>query len=208
VAIFDELGRILAPHAEKLNKTIAIQGQLIHSRLAKIEASVSDLGRADFGDKWNRLRLNLKPAGEEQIEIAVVPQNEVWLIQYIVVDGVTSKNPAFIIEAGNSIIAVIGKEEIANLKTAGDAVALPGEKLVVFARAAGTISGSINIIRKLTPVITANSFAQSGRDSEFEQTESTHNPERDLVESATGQYEEKPAELNQQGLIVPSIMND
>ncbi len=208
MAIFAELGKVLAPHADKLNKTIAIQGQLLHNKLSRIEAAVSDLGRADFGDKWIRLRINSKPAGEEQLEIAVVPQNEVWLIQYIVVDGVTSKNPAFIIEAGNSIIAVIGKEEIANLKTAGDAVALPGEKLVIFARAAGTISGSINIIRRVIPTLQARDTAYDVRDSEYEQTESTHNPNRDLIESATGQYEEKPGELNQQGLIVPSILNE
>ncbi len=208
MAIFDELGKVLSPHARKLNETIAVQGQLIHNKLSRIESAVSDLGRADFGDKWNRIRINIKPAGEELIEIGVVPLNEVWLIQYIVVDGVQSKNPAFVLEAGSSMIAVIGKEENANIKTAGDAVALPGEKLVILARAAGTISGSVNVIRKLTPDLAARDRAFDSRSEELEQTETTHNPDRDLITSATGQYKEKPAELNQPGLIVPSIQNE
>ena len=208
MGMFDEIGRVLAPHADKLGKTIAVQGQLIHNKLARIELAVSDLGRADFGDKWLRLRINQKAAGEESIEIGVVPQNEVWLIQYVVVDGVTSKNPAFLLEAGNSIIVVVGKEENANIKTSGDAVALPGEKLVILARAAGTISASVNIIRKVAPVITDRDAMFDSREGHKEQTESTHDPDRDLITSATGQYEEKPAELNQPGLIVPSIQNE
>jgi hypothetical protein len=186
MGVFDELSKILKPHSDRLNENLATQGNLIHDRLSRIE-SVLKLTPTSV-DYWRRLRINQKMAEGEKIELAVVPNNEIWILESLVTDGVFVKAPAYIIEVNNQLVSSVIAEGVGTEKIGGDVVALPGEVLTLTARKEGTVSFCLHLIRRRLPA--TEKKAQMGPSGHHLASSNTHDPQRDVIESRTGEYAE------------------
>lgn len=192
MGVFDELAKILAPHSHRLNENIATQGALLHGHLSGIQNALDDLGRPDFGDKWRRIPLRGE-LGAEEIELDTVPMNEVWAVQAIAIYGVAAKTPAFAITSAGQLVYAYTAEKTEYVNVGGNIVFLPGEKIAITPAAEGAFVGSISIIRRPIPDIVKR--AQTGHSSEVSAPVNTHDPQRDVLESRTGQYRELPREV-------------
>lgn len=194
MSVWDQIQQSLAPHADRLNTTIASGAFLLHNRLERIEEAVSDMGRPDVGDRWVRLAFKREFKENEKFELAEIPPNEIWLPQSLVTDGVQNKSPAYIIcgdEETKLYFSVI-KEGIGTETTGGDMVFLTGETIFIIPRATGTIGFTMHLIRRRIPVIPKIRQAAAG--DPLLQGRNTHEVQRDLVASANGQWTESPRE--------------
>jgi hypothetical protein len=193
VGLFDSFSEALAPHASKLNDTLAFHSAAIHNKLHAIEVAVSDLGRGDIGNKWQRFSIQKKLESGVEFEIGVCPVNEMWLIQSISSDGVQEKSPPFVILANGILIESIIKEGLGFEGIGGNQVVMPGEKLSIIARETGNVNCVITIIRREYPV--QKKLTDMGKDTDRYSPKAMHDPARDEIESRTGQYTEQQAEL-------------
>lgn len=191
MGLLDELSRVLAPHSHRLNENIATQGNLIHGRLAGIQNAIDDLGRPDFGDHWFRIPLRGKLAAEA-IELGTVPMNEIWAVQAIAINGQALKTPAFTISASGAIVFASEKEKNEYQNISGNIVFMPGERVELLPGAEGTFAATISIIRRQIP--DRAHPAATGHSAERLESTNTHDPQRDVIESRTGQYREIPGE--------------
>jgi hypothetical protein len=190
MGFIDELGKMLRPHSMALNQNIQQQGSLIHSILDSIEDAIRYAPTVE--DRWERIRFYKELAAEEMVELREVPVDEIWLIQAIVADGVHAKSPPGVIQANGLLISSLIKEYAGTEKIGADVVALPGEIITLTAREKGTFSFVIHLIRKEYPQ--AKRKAATGSSYERVAGINTHDPQRDVIESRTGQYLELPGE--------------
>lgn len=192
MGVFDELGRILKPHSDRLNANIATEGGLIHGKLQGIQNAIDDLGRPDFGDHWFRIPLRGKLAAE-LIELGTVPMNEIWAVQAIALNGKVLKTPALTILASGAIVFAAEAEKNEYENISGNIVFLPGERVELLPGAEGVFSGAISLIRRQIPDKPRR--VQQGANTEHVESTNTHDPQRDVIESRTGTYRELPAEV-------------
>src|SRR6266568_3541975 len=129
MGIIEDLGSILDPVAAKLNQTIASTGVFLHSKLDSIEEAIRQSSAADWQDNWFRINIRRK-LKVEQIELAEVPANEIWIVQYIISSGI-EKSAEAVIEASGSPVFAIAKESNINFFPGGDIVFLPGETITI-----------------------------------------------------------------------------
>lgn len=190
MGIFKDLSDALKPHSDKLNATIALERAALDGRLQRIEAAMSDLGRGDIGNKWQRFVVNGKLKAELK-EIGTCPINEMWLIQAIAADGVQEKSPPCVLLASGVLIESIIKEGLGFEGVGGNQVLLPGEVLSILPREEGSYNISILIIRRPLPVIPT--ATQYGRDADVFGTKGTHDENRDMIAARLGPYPEQPA---------------
>lgn len=208
MGLFDGLAEVLHPHATKLNDTISLHGANISNKLDRIASAKGDQERGDVGDNWHRVNFKHTFSGEEEQELASPKKNEIYLIQSIVADGIFNKSPAFLILADGAMIASGIKEAVGAENFGGDAVILPGETAVVLARAAGTISLTMTVIRRKLPVVPRVARQFDNPSSDRITPVNTHDPARDIIESRTGQYVEHPPESASEGRTDPGNILD
>lgn len=191
MGIWDGLSEILGPHIAKMDEHLAFHTAAIHGKLGAIERAVSDLGRGDIGNKWQRIVINRKFAENEEFEVATVPINEIFLIQAISSDGVQEKSPPYVILANGILLESIVKEGLGFEGIGGNQVGLPGERLSVIARAAGSINCVITFIRMPYPT-TGVSFDR-GKGTERTSARNTHEISRDAIAERIPQTYAEPA---------------
>lgn len=198
MGIYDEIRNILAPHANSLNKTIAVTGMAISNKLDLIEKKASDAFKPDVGDKWIRFNIKKEFAGAETEELGEVPQNEIWKVHALVVDGIQEKSPAFIITGSSSVLffSVI-KEGVGTETVGGDLVLLKGERLAITTRGSGKISATLHLIRMKVPTVPFHDV--TGEPEGALEPINTHDPKRDVIMSETGQYTETQPETLEVG---------
>jgi hypothetical protein len=192
MGVFDELAKILSPHAHRLNENIATQGNLIHGRLGGIQNALDDLGRPDFGDKWFRIPVRGKLKAEP-LELNTVPMNEIWAVQAIAVNGKALKTPAFTILASGALVFALETEKNEYDNVSGNIIFMPGETITIVPAAEGEFSATISIIRRQVPDVAKR--AQTGHSGERLAPSNTHDPARDVIESRTGEYAEPAPEV-------------
>jgi len=185
MGVFDGLAELLAPHAQRLNGTIAASSAHVGTKLDDISES---LNRATALSKWFRIQIAKELPAEKQ-EIGQVPMNEVWILQSLVVDGIQNKSPAFVIEADNALIASVIKEGVGSEKF--NVAFLPGEEITITPREKGFIRAGINIIRQPIPAQNKPSQSTNTPSSDRVTPVNTHNPARDIIESQTGIYQDE-----------------
>lgn len=195
MGLFDELTRATAPHVEKLNETFNFHGFLLHNRLQAIEERLSTLGRPDIGDFYFRRTIIGKFKGEN--ELFTVKNNEFLPIQFITVNGLTLKSPAFTITANNTMILAVAKEGVGQETIGGDIVLLPGEVIELVMSAEGEVEITLGMIR--VPIVKQDKPMQYGRSEELLAGRNTHDPNRDVIASKTGEWTETPAETVDSG---------
>lgn len=204
--MWDDVGKVLAPHSERLNQTLNLQGALLHQRLASIEAHVSDLARPDVGDTWRDLGFNGLTGGVFQPkDLEQVPMNEIWMVQAASVLGAAAV--AKVVVRANKKLRIVMPVS-ATLPTTfgagGNVVFLPGEVITVEGEAEGQAEISITVIRRKLPV--TKMPAQMGKSGDVLGSQNTHDPARDVITSRTGGYTEVAPEVqNQDGL--PSLID-
>lgn len=186
----EQFAEALTPHSTRLNQTIAAAATAVHSKLSNIEKAASDLQRADFGDKHFRIRLSGKLKGEN--ELAEVPINEIWSVQWIAINGVKNKTPAFSLKADSVLFFAALKEGTGLETVGGDIVLLPGEAINLTMEEEGTIEGTIDIIRRKVPVEPVRQ--QTGPSREQLETVNVHDPRRDIITNPNGIFAETPPE--------------
>src|SRR5215472_18087280 len=131
-----ELGKVITPHAKRLNENIAYQGAMLHNRLANIERALGNVERL-VPDKWYRVRFNQAVTENEQYLLASVPISELWVWESLITDGEHMESPGYIITSGGSLLSSVMKEGNGSENYGGDAVSLPGEDLILHAREDG-----------------------------------------------------------------------
>lgn len=188
MGLFDGLAEIIDPHVREARAQIALHAQSLDMRLQGIEKQVSNLGRGNFGDKWQRFVIKRKFTENETYEVGVCPINEIWSIQAIATDGVQEKSPSFIIMANGVLLETVNKEGLGYEGIGGNQVVLPGERLEVLARAEGNINCVITVIRMKDADVPLPT--EYGRSSEQFSPKATHEIARDEIASRTDQYTE------------------
>ncbi len=189
MGIIEDLGSILDPVAAKLNQTIASNGVFLHSKLDSIEEAIRQSSAADWQDNWFRINIRRK-LKVEQIELAEVPANEIWIVQYIISSGI-EKSAEAVIEASGSPVFAIAKESNINFFPGGDIVFLPGETITIRPTSESGWNLSIGVIRRKIP---ARPLPQQSRENAHVQGRNLHDPERDVITSKTGVYVDTPRE--------------
>jgi hypothetical protein len=185
------LGKQLEPHAAKLNNTIAATGVMLHHRMELIEQHLSDLKRPDVGDHFFRIRIT-GTFKAERTTLAEVPINEYWPVQYFATAGTREKTPAFTIEFNDILMLAFNKEGTGAESPGGDLVALPGEKIELVPEAEGKFEATLIVVRVRIP--TNKIVPVAGLTKGRLITSNTHEPDRDLIGSATGIYTENSQE--------------
>lgn len=191
MGLFDDLSKALSPHANKLNETIGFHGWLLHERLQRIEEGIGTLGRPDIGDQWFKRVIKAKlPAGET--ELFTVDLNEINPVQFMTVNGLTLKSPAFTIQAGGAMVLAAAKEGVGQETIGGDIVFLPGERVSIIMAEEGNVEITLGMTRVLTDRQTVP--IDYGRSEELLAGRNTHDPKRDVITTSTHPWEATPAE--------------
>jgi hypothetical protein len=188
MSIWNGLSEAMDPHIKSTQAAATLHMAALQTRLHSIERAVSDLGRGDIGNKWQRFSVRRKFLAGEQFEVGTCPINEIWLLQALSSDGVQEKSPAYVIEANNVLIESIIKEGLGFEGIGGDQVILPGEIMTMTARAEGNINCTITIIRRAYPV--SHIAFDKGKDTDMYSPRNTHEDERDVIMSRTGLWRE------------------
>lgn len=197
MGIFKDLSDALHPHAERLNATIALERAALDGRLQRIEGAVSDLGKGDIGNKWQRFVVKGKLKAEER-EIGVCPPNEIWLIYFLASDGEKEKSPAAVLLASGVLLTALSKEQVLQQGVGGDQVILPGESLIFLPGAEGNYNFTILVIRR--PIPTIPTATQYGRDADVFGTKGTHDENRDMIPNRVNvNYQEQAPTVDPQG---------
>lgn len=192
MALSDTIREAFEPLFHRGSNQLQIHAINIANRIRDLESAVSDLGRGDINDHWQRIQVKKTFAGAEIIELGVCPRNEIWLIQAIAADGVQEKSPAFTLEAENVLIMSVPKEGLGNEGIGGDQAILTGERLFMNVRAAGSINCTITFIRQQKPEKAV--IKDMGRGTEQYSPNNTHEVSRDLIESRSGLWTEPAPE--------------
>ena len=206
MGIFDDMSKVLNPHAEKLNNTIHLQGALLHTRLGSIEKALSDLGRPDSGDLWTDLGINAKLSAKEPRELTTVQMNETLLVQAIAAFCPNIKTvKSIFIRANGRLRARINVEPEATglLTPGGDIAFLPGELITAEFQGEGEAELTVTCIRRGLQVRPTS--ANTGVSGELDASMNTHDPARDIIASRTGGYSELPPEVRDTGGSPPLI---
>lgn len=190
MTLMQSLRDALTPHVNTLVDHGAFHAAAIHNKLSAIEKAVSDLGRGDIGNKWQRIVIKKAFAGAETVELIQCPLNEIMLIQSISSDGVQEKSPAFILEANGILIESIIKEGLGFEGIGGNQVLLPGEVLSVTSRAAGNVNCVITVIRQPIPMNPVS--ADVGHDVRRASMRNTHETSRDAIAERMPQTYQEP----------------
>lgn len=139
------VNRIIHPHAAMLGGIIGAHGARIQNRLEDIHGAISNLGRPDFDDKWQYNQFSFTGAGGP-VDFAtpiVIPNDEVWLAQVLIVETATS---IVIATDGGQLRGSFTTTGPNTLSLSGNIALLPGEHIVVSSTAAAT--GTLAVIRK------------------------------------------------------------
>lgn len=196
MGFLDELSRVTGPFVDKVNDTLNYHGFLLHSRLERIEAGIGTLGRPDVGDLWAKVPINKKfPAGESELFSADL--NEIIPIQFITINGLALKTPAFKIVAGGAMVLAFAKEGVGQETIGGDIVILPGERVSIIMAEEGTVEATLGITR--VQIAKHNKAMQYGLSEELLAANNTHDPNRDVIMSPNGEWAPEPPETIDSG---------
>lgn len=196
MGLFDELSKAASPHVSTLNETLNLHGFLLHDRLREIEDRISTLGRPDIGDHYFRRSIVGKlPIGET--ELFEVPMNQYMPLQYMTVNGLTLKSPAFTITADRVMVLAVAKEGVGQETPGGDIVFLPSETVSINMAEAGNVEITLGFIR--VPIVKQSVPVQYGRSEELLAGSNTHDPKRDVITTSDKPWEETPPETVDSG---------
>lgn len=194
--LFDELSESLNPHVQKMHEMFNFHGFLLQERLARIENAIGTQGRPDIGDLWFKQVIKGKLALGET-EFFTVDLNEYNAVQYITINGLTAKSPAFTITAGGAMVLAFAKEGVGQETIGGDIMFLPGERISIVTAEAGTFEITLGLTRIM--IDKQGNVVQYGRSEELLATRNTHDPNRDVIMSRTGLWTEDPSEVEDTG---------
>lgn len=202
MGVIEDLGNTLTPHVEKVNTTLNIHGWLLQERLQRLEDRISDLGRPSTGDFYFRRTIQGKFI-EGTTELFTTDVNEFLAVQFVTINGLTLKTPAFKINAGGVMILAYAKEGIGTETPGGDVMILPGEKVDIVMSAEGSVEGTLGMTRFFK--CKQENAMDYGLSEELLSASNTHDPARDVIMSKNGEWTPTPGEVVDSGGRPPII---
>lgn len=193
MSLADTIREAFDPLFHRSSAQLRLHAVAIANRIQDVEKAISDLGRPDIHDHWQRFQIKKKFEGAETVELGNCPMNEIWSIQCYASQGAVEKSAAIKLEAEGVVIGVIPKEIDEYQNVGGNQAILPGERLFMNVAGAGSVNFSLTIVRQQLP--TKAAVTDLGRATEQYSPDNTHEISRDVIASRTGQWVEPAPEL-------------
>ena|SRR5215472_14207951 len=184
-----QLAEAFKPHVGVLGGQIKNSQDRVISLLEGIlegQTHLAQSGRPEWSDLWSYCDFSFSGAQATPAEFAVpviVPRNEVWLVQNVIVNAatlVTMQTDGGQLRGTFNVIGTYG--------VGGDVAWLPGEHILITAAAA--VTGTVGVIRRLGSFSTRRGFT---------------GPSNEMVAGRSNTHSTHRDNLDQQGIYVDEV---
>jgi hypothetical protein len=178
--IEETANKILHPHAAMIGGIMGAHGANLSQKLDQLIMATVNSGRPEFTDKWQYNQFSFAGAGgpQEFATPVVIPQDEVWLVQVLIVEAAAS---IIIATDGGQLRGSFTPVGANTLSLSGNIAWLPGEHILITSTAA--VTGTVGVIRKQMPSIKNARQAIGPQGNEMVSGRSnTHDPARDNLD--------------------------